>query len=82
MEVGSEPAESKNRIGSNELDPSQILSIGYDNGVVNSLPRTYIMKFPELTKVRSSRMERTKHTWSKDPISFSDMILSWKSGIG
>jgi len=81
-EVGSDPADNKKRIGSNELEPSQILSIGYDKGVVNSLPKTFKMKLLEETRVLSSLIDLTKQTESKDPISFSAIILSWKSGIG
>lgn len=69
-------------MGSKLLDPSQVLSIGYDNGMVNSFPKTFIMKLLEETKVLSSLMDLTKQTDNRDPISFSAEILSWKSGIG
>ena len=41
IEVGSEPGDNKKRIGSCEEDPSQIFSMGYEMGDVNSLPKTY-----------------------------------------
>ena len=50
--------------------------------MVNSFPSTCIMKLFEHTKVRSSLIDLTRQTWSKEPISFSPAILSWKSGMG
>ena len=81
-EVGSEPGDKRNRIGSKVLDPSQVLSIGYEIGVVNSLPNTLRIKLEQLTNVRSSLKHLTRQTYNNEPISFSETILSAKSGMG
>lgn len=80
-EVGSAPAERRNKTGSSLELSCQMESMGYEMGAVNSLPTTALMNCVAATSVRSSRSDLTKHKEMKDPISFSAEILSAKSGI-
>lgn len=76
VEVGSEPADSKYKRGSKVDDDYQTLSIGYEIGDVNSLPKIYRIKLELETNVLSSLIHLTKLTYNNDPISFSAKILS------
>lgn len=75
-EVGSDPGDNKNKIGSKQLELSQILSMGYESGLVNSFPKTCNIKPDELTKVLSSLKLLVRQIYKRLPISFSAKILS------
>jgi hypothetical protein len=69
--VGSAPADNKNNTGSKLEDSAHIVSIGYDMGSVNSLPKAAPINYYVATSVLSSRKDRTKQSVMNAPNSFS-----------
>lgn len=82
-EVGSAPAESKNKTGLDlDADFSMESIASLTGWIYLALPITFSMNYKEVVTALSSLRERSRESFRKDPISGSLSILSWKSGIG
>jgi hypothetical protein len=67
--VGSAPGDSKNRIGTLNLDSAQMSCIGYDIGSIYYCPRIAPINLALATRVLSSRTLLTKNISIKALIS-------------